>query len=210
MPPPPKKPSPVAELPETVLLVIVSAPPGPALKTPPPNLAELPEIAQPITVKVPLAWLLMPPLVPPETLPFAMVRPEIVTVKLPILKMRNSGVPPAALRCTVNRFAPGPLIFRFLSMNNSAVVSVIALFAGREKLIVSPEIAVAIAWRSEQSAPGQVPPASAVLVTVKLAASADTAMRRAEIKPASEVRYRQRDFFIADTCLCPNEPFVRR
>jgi hypothetical protein len=63
---------------------------------------------------------------------------------------------------------------------------------------VSPDAAVAIAWRSEQFAPGQVPPASSkALVTVRVAASADTATSRAEMKPASEVRYRQRDFFIS-------------
>jgi hypothetical protein len=40
----------------------------------------------------------------------------------------KAGVPDAALRWTVNRFAPGPLIVRFLLINNSALVGVTALF----------------------------------------------------------------------------------
>jgi len=90
------------------------------------------------------------------------VKPEIVTLKLPeaMLKMRKLSAP---LRCTVNRFAPGPVIVRFLLINNSADVSVIVLLAAREKLIVSPDTAAAMASRNVQFAPGHDPPPSAAL-----------------------------------------------
>src|SRR5258708_38338628 len=96
-----------------------------------------------------------------------MVRPEMVTLTLvdAISKMRKFGVLDAALRCTLNRFAPGPLIVRFLLINNSSLVSVIVVRLAA-KLIVSPRAAVAIACRSVQAVPGQVQPASAPLFTV--------------------------------------------
>jgi hypothetical protein len=49
---------------------------------------------------------------PAAELPFAIVRPEMAIIPEVILKMRKFGVPVATLRCTVNRFAPGPLIIR--------------------------------------------------------------------------------------------------
>ncbi len=74
--------------------------------------------------------------------------------------MRKLGVPPAALRCTVNRSAPGPLIVRLLLINNSALVSVIAV-SPPAKSIVSPAAASRIACRSVPA------PLSALLVTVR-------------------------------------------
>jgi hypothetical protein len=64
---------------------------------------------------------------------------------------------------------------RLLAINKSPLVRLMMLFAGREKSIVSLGCADAIAWRKEQSVPGQVPPESAVLVTVIVAALAEIA-----------------------------------
>ena len=82
-------------LPEIVLFEIVSAP---VLEIPPPLLGEF---------------------------PLAIVRPEMVAMTWlgVILKMRK--LPAAALRCTLNRFAPGPLIVRFLLISNSPLVRLI-------------------------------------------------------------------------------------
>src|SRR5947207_393048 len=98
--------------------------------------------------------LAMPPPTEPRVFPLAIVRPAMVALTLAdaILKMRK--LPADPLRCTLNRFAPGPLIVRFLSTNNSALVSAIVLLAGREKLIVSLDDARRMACRSVQSAPG--------------------------------------------------------
>src|SRR5215212_9709259 len=128
----------------------------------------------------------MPP--PPwGALPLAIVNPEMFAVTPEIVKIRKSPTPPAE-RWTVNRFAPGPLMVRFLLINKSPLVSVIAARSGA-KLIVSPETAVAIAWRRVQLAPGQVPPASAVLVTV-IAAGAEIAANKAAMMAVAEQRER--------------------
>src|ERR1043165_6699134 len=112
-----------------------------------------------------------PPLTPDGGPPFRIDRPEIVTcANDAIWKMWNAAVPGAALRRTVNRFAPGPLIVTFLSINNSPLVRLIDVRPGA-KLIVSPDVVVAIAARSVQFALGQLPPESAELFTVTLAAS---------------------------------------
>src|SRR2546422_860539 len=125
-----------------LVLPPVSRPLVDLLLMPPPKFAELPEMVLLVIVNVP--WLKMPP--PKGALPLLIVRPEIVTLMLAwILKIRKSGVPAKRLRWTVNRFAPGPLIVRFLLITNSSLNSLIVLFAGRLKLIVSPDAAVAIA-----------------------------------------------------------------
>lgn len=109
--------------------------------------------------------------------------------------MRNNGVPGAPLRCTLNTFAPGPLIVRALLIKSSPLVRLIVVMSGA-KLIVSEFDAVAMACRRVQVAPGQLPPASAALFTVIVAASADAAKSSAEMNPASDIRDRQRDVFI--------------
>ena len=86
------------------------------------------------------------------------------------------------LRCTVNTFAPGPLMVRFLLINNSPLVKVMVVIP-TAKLIVSPVDALRIACRS---VPGQL---SAALVTVRVAACAATALKsRALINPARRLR----------------------
>ncbi len=165
------------ELPEIVLLLIFIVPPEPDLKMPPPlpplaSPAKLPEMVQPVIVTVPKVPLRMPPPTEPPgvptALPLEMVRPEMVTGKKPVpplrSKMRNCGVPPALLRCTVNTLAPGPVIVRSLLINNSALVSVIVV-RPEAKLIVSPDAASRIACRSEPA------PLSLVLVTVMVVAA---------------------------------------
>ncbi|PZR76721.1 MAG: hypothetical protein DLM73_01785 [Chthoniobacterales bacterium] len=112
---------------------------------PPPLPAVLPEMVLLVIVKVPLLKM-PPPMSMAPAFPLEIVRPEIVTLKLPeaISKMRKLFALKGS-RCTFNRFAPGPLIVRLLLRKNSALVSVIVLFAGSEKLIVSPDTTVAIA-----------------------------------------------------------------
>ena len=81
------------------------------------------------------------------------------------------------------------MIVRLLLINNTPLVSVIAVvFTGKEKLIVSPGATVTMACRSVQSAPGQVPPASAVLLTVRVAADVEATSARKTIKPRRSVR----------------------
>ena len=95
--------------------------------------------------------------------------------------MRKSGVPGAVLRCTLNRFAPGPLIVRYLLISNSPLVSVIVLFAGNRKVIVSPETELETASRNVHLVAVQLPvPSSAALFTNKVAASAGAAMSMAK------------------------------
>src|SRR5260370_3581235 len=175
---------PMAELPLTVQLITVSVPslksPPPCaslalaatllprttqllklsvlkLLTPPPlPFAELPVMMQSRTAQV--AWLLSPPPPPVVSLPLLIVSPEMLTMPPCTSKMRNAGVPLAELRWTARRAAPGPEMVKFLTINNSPLVSVIVPLT--EKLIVSPAAALAIASRSD---PG---PLSAVLVTV--------------------------------------------
>src|SRR5207244_2210101 len=130
-------PSLLAVLPEMVLLVIVIVAMTPAgqpdwqsFRMPPPGppVAVLPEMVLLLIVNVPR--LRMPP--PKRALPLLIVRPEMVTLMLLlILKMRKSGVPAKRLRWTVNRFAPGPLIVRFLLITNSSLNSLMVLFAGK-------------------------------------------------------------------------------
>ena len=85
-------------LPEIVLFEIVSAP---VLEIPPPLLGEF---------------------------PLAIVRPEIAAMTLvrSDIEDAESWMPPTALRCTLNRLAPGPLIVRFLLISNSPLVRLIA------------------------------------------------------------------------------------
>ena len=88
--------------------------------------------------------------------PFAIVRFEIVVLTLPaISKMRKLP----ALRSTVNKFAPGPLIVRDLLINSSPLVRLIGLTTLGAKVIVSPPQALAIMKRSEPD------PVSLLLVT---------------------------------------------
>src|SRR5215472_3624074 len=79
-----------------------------------------------------------------------------------IVKMRNCGVPAALLRSTVSRFAPGPVIVRFLSITRSAVVSVIGLVTVFPKVIVLPSQASIMACLSDPA------PLSPLLVTTGL------------------------------------------
>src|SRR5207253_2257687 len=131
-----------AELFESVELVIVRMLLG-SLLIPPPLLAELAEMAQLAIVRVPL--LKIPPPLLPGTFPPAMVKPEIVTLVLaPTSKTRKLGIIPKKLRCMVSRFAPGPVIVRFLSITNSLLVR-LTVVRPAAKLIVSPGDAVAIA-----------------------------------------------------------------
>src|SRR2546425_12042769 len=80
----------------------------------------------------------MPPPTFEVTLPFDIVRPEMLTV-VPelILKMRKFGAP--ELRCTVSRLAPGPVIVRFLLISNSALVSVIGLTTPLKLIVIVPQ-----------------------------------------------------------------------
>src|SRR5512147_2773939 len=93
--------------------------------------------------------------------------------------MRKLGVPPTALRCTVNRFGPGPLIVRRLLIDNSALVSVIGEIPPA-KSIVSPAAASRMACRSVPA------PLSALLVTVRANAESGTTKRASK---ASEYRF---------------------
>src|ERR1035437_785308 len=60
-------------------------------------------------------------------------------------------------------------LFEMLSWLESVIGLVTVVMS---KLIVSPARAVNVAWRSVQVAPGQVPPESALLLTVIVAAGA--------------------------------------
>src|SRR6266567_2952430 len=76
----------------------------------------------------------------------------------------------------VKRFAPGPLIVRFLLIDNSPLVRLIILFAGKEKLIVSPgdaaADALAMASRNVHLLAVHVPvPSSRMLFTVHVVAA---------------------------------------
>src|SRR5207249_946411 len=62
-------------------------------------------------------------------------RPKMLTVEL-IVKIRKFGVPPAVLRCTVNRFAPSPLMLMLWFMSGSALVKLIVFGVLRLKLIL--------------------------------------------------------------------------
>src|SRR5262249_16861982 len=115
-----------------------------------------------LTFRVPELLFAMPAPVPtgPE-FPLATVSPDRVTIP---------GLPKATLKTRlallpeiVNRFAPGPVIVRFLLMANWPVVSVIGLTTWfMSKLIVAPSHASSIACRSDPA------PASLLLMTVML------------------------------------------
>jgi len=105
---PAPKPTLPAVLPETVELMRFNVP---LLEIPPPKLAELPEMAELVTVKLPPLFQMPPP--PPLTFPPEIVRPEMTAVTPPTSNTRP--VLPEATR-TVNKFAPGPWMVRFLSI----------------------------------------------------------------------------------------------
>src|SRR6266516_2795380 len=133
---------------------------------PPPLAAGLPEMLQLVIVTVPPPLLERPPLrIPPPrspgALPLAIVKPLIkaLTLEEAILKMRKLPAP----RRTVSRFAPGPLIVRFLLINNSPLVRLIGLTTlDISKVIVLPAHALAIMSRSELG------PLSLLLLTTTL------------------------------------------
>src|SRR5437667_5015404 len=82
----------------------------------------------------------------------------MMTVAEATLKMPKPGVPGAKLRWITRLLAPGPRIVRSLSIANSPLVNVMRPLTA--KVTVSPEAALAMAWRSEPD------PLSAVVVTV--------------------------------------------
>ena len=90
-------------------------------------------------------------------LPLAMVSPLIVTV-LPGLMLKMRDVP--LVRCTVSRFAPGPVIVRCLSIVSWPLVRLIGLTMPPSNVIVLPGHASMIAWRKLPA------PLSPLLVTV--------------------------------------------
>src|SRR5262245_54509142 len=85
-----------------------------------------------------------------------MVIPEIETVTA--LELMLKIRPGLAVRCTVKRLAPGPVMVRFLSITNSPFVRLTVVTLGA-KLIISPDEALRIASRND---PG---PLSLVLQT---------------------------------------------
>src|SRR5205085_1896731 len=93
--------------------------------------------------------------------PFVTVRPEIVTVRPePIWKTRLVALP-----FTARFAAPGPEMVMLVLTSSSPLVSPIVPVTA--KLMVSPSLASASAWRNE---PG---PLSFVFVTVMVAAEAE-------------------------------------
>ena len=107
-----------------------------------------------------------PSLLPPFAIPFEIVRPEIITVLLVISKIRKGGE--LVIRRTVTRWAKGPVIVRFLSMNNSSLLRLTFVTLGA-KSIVSPGEALRIACRNEPA------PLSCPFVTVIVDACASVA-----------------------------------
>jgi hypothetical protein len=186
-----------AEFPAIVLPSMTSVP---VLEIPPPrNVDTLPETVQLLIVRKPALWIAPPPS-KPRSIPFVMVRPEMLAFPLSegISKMRKSAAPAAVLRVTVKEVGPGPVMLTSVLIDKVPFVSAIVLLGGSEKVITSLDWAVRTASRNVHLLGVQVPfPSSAVLFTVKVAASADVAMSKAEMNPASEVRYRPRDFFIS-------------
>src|SRR5947199_8286940 len=90
-----------------------------------------------------------------------MVRPKMLTVEL-IVKIRKFGVPPAVLRCTVNRFAPSPLMLILWFMSGSALVKLIVFGVLRPKLILIVPLQEESAFASSIAARKvQTPPAVA-------------------------------------------------
>src|SRR5712671_6701611 len=87
----------------------LSRTPLPIAPPPPPESALLPYRLQFVSVSIPL--LSTPPPNPFGTCPLAIVRPEILAVMPALIKkIRKLEVPPAVLRLTVIRLAPGPWI----------------------------------------------------------------------------------------------------
>src|SRR6267154_5737918 len=128
-----------------------------------------------------LLFRIPPPLAPP--LPLEIVRPEIVTTAGLVavtLKTRNCGVPPAVLRITVKRLAPGPVIVRFLSISNSADVKVIVLTPAWN-VIVAPAHACRIVSRKD--------PAPLLLLFVTIVGPQPTVIVAVAglLRPASEL-----------------------
>src|ERR1700682_2190012 len=101
-------------------------------------------------------------------------------------KMRKSGVPTAVLRCTVNPLGVAPSIARLVLINNSPLVSVIVLFAGREKTMLSPDCAMLMAAGNE---PG---PLSLVFVT-RTAAAVTTGGRESKRDRPTKLNPSNRD-----------------
>ena len=66
-----------------------------------------------------------------------MVSPESPTIQPAlIVKIRKLGVPPALLRCTVNRFAAGPFMLTWWLMLGSALFKLIVFGVLKLKLIL--------------------------------------------------------------------------
>ena len=107
----------------------------------------IPDSVTALTVSVP-KFLIAPPF---ELLsPLLIVKPEMLVVTLgsKILKILNKGVPGAALRWTVKRFAPGPWNVRLFVSSSSPEVNVIGLVtlpALMSKVMVEPAHASIIA-----------------------------------------------------------------
>ena len=137
------------------------------------------------TVSVPTARLIPPPFV--VVVPFAIVRPEIVTAgnAMPVMRKTRETLLPL----TVNIVAPGPLIMIFLrSISSSPLLRVIvAGKLGRLNVTLSPETALAMAARK---LPG---PLSFVFVTVMVAAEARESASREQATIAIARRYREEE-----------------
>src|SRR6266404_5268034 len=149
---PPPKPL-GAVLPLTVQFIRVSVP---RLSTPPPLPPALPALL-PLTVlfvRVRVPWLKMPPPLAALALPPDMVKPEMLTVARPILKMRKLGPP---LRCTVRRLAPGPLMLMLWLISGRTVSKLIGLTTPLKLISIVPHdvsaFASSIAARKVQTAP---------------------------------------------------------
>ena len=141
----------VAELLIRVLLLRFTVPalniaPPDAFKTLALLTAELLDSVLLITVTVAAPLLSMAPPLAATTTPLAIVSPENVTLKSPGTMEKTR---PALLPLIVNWFAPGPLINRFLLIDNSPLVSKIVLAAGSKNLISSPDAASLIACLKE-------------------------------------------------------------
>src|SRR5438876_3612763 len=190
MPPPP----PVEELPDIVLLITIRV--LPKLKMPPPPPDELPEIVLLVTISVLVLSSRMPP--PPSVTqrqpvltgePFSMVTPEITTVSpgAGIWKTRTDLFPLIA-----RLDGPGPLIVRLVVMS-SVLLSVIVPVT--PKLIVSPELAAAIAARREPS------PLSFVFVTVIVLAKPGDALKSTSTISATQPTT-VCSSLLPDRCIC--------
>src|SRR6266850_3272013 len=159
---------------QSELFVSVTVPLTALRMADPPALVWLLENMRPVSVSAP-KFLIAPPFCGLSAL--VIMRPEIVTVTFcGIVKMLNRGVPGTSLRCTVTRFAPGPLITTSVVKSGNAVASEIVQtpnshpgpLVGMLKTIVSePAMAFAsvMAWRKLPA------PVLLVFVTTKLCAS---------------------------------------